>query len=202
MATPFLFIIGDSISMQYGPYLKQYLGDRALVARKGDLEKASNLDPNGRDSETVLTYLRSLIDARNFQADLLMVNCGLHDIKRSLAEGQLQVSPEQYRQNLIQLVNDSPLFASKFIWVTTTPVADSIHQARNTDFKRFNADVLHYNQIAAEVFQPLGITIIDLYTFTRQLGPIEQLYEDHIHFKEAVRMLQGAYISGCLAHLI
>lgn len=202
MTTPFLFVIGDSISMQYGPYLKQYLGDQALYARKGDLEKASNLDPNGRDSETVLVYMRSLIEARNFQADILMVNCGLHDIKRDLTLSNYQIPPEQYRQNLVQLINEFPLFAGKLVWVSTTPVADAIHLARNNEFKRYNADVLEYNQIAQDVMRPAGISTIDLYTFTCQLGSPEQLYEDHVHYREGVRMLQGAYIAGCLAHLL
>ncbi len=202
MAIPFLFVIGDSISMHYGPFLKHYLEGSALVARKGDFEKATNMDPNGRDSEVVLDYLRKLIDARNFQADILLVNCGLHDIKRELSGGNYQVPPDQYRRNLTRLVQDFPQFAGKMVWVNTTPVDDALHQARNAEFKRYNADVLYYNSIAQEVLQPVGIETIDLNTFTSLLGAPEQLYEDHVHFREAVRMLQGAYIAGCLAHLI
>ena len=36
--------------------------------------------------------------------------------------------------------------------------------------------------------------MIDLYTFTRNLGP--DLYCDHVHFHEHVREKQGAFVAG------
>ncbi|MEM7108775.1 MAG: hypothetical protein AAF519_11155, partial [Bacteroidota bacterium] len=63
---PKIFVIGDSISIHYGPYLAQYLGTDFQYARKGDNGEAfKNLDipvgANGGDSRMVLDYLRELL---------------------------------------------------------------------------------------------------------------------------------------------
>jgi hypothetical protein len=44
----------------------------------------------------------------------------------------------------------------------------------------------------------VGIPIIDLHTFTRNLGL--DLYCDHVHFHEAVRAQQAAFLAGWLSH--
>lgn len=188
--------------MQYGPFLRRYLGSRVIVARKGDLEKAEGLDPNGRDSTEVLAYLRGLIAARRFRADLLLLNCGLHDIKRHRITQAYQVDPAQYRANLRALAAESPLLAEKVAWVSTTPVDDRTHNALNTEFSRYNADVLIYNDIARDEMHAASIPIIDLYSFTTSLAEPAQLYADHVHYVEEIQKLQGAFIAGSLALLL
>lgn len=197
MGIPQLFIIGDSISMQYGPYLKQALLEKVDVLRKGDLPGEENLDANGRDSYEVVRYLETLIK-RKFKTDLLLLNCGLHDIKRLPPHSTYQVEPDQYLKNLKHIVSLFSQVAPRMVWVTTTPVVDAIHNSRNPDFQRYNADVLRYNKIAAAVMTENDIPVIDLNRFTTRLDDQSDLYEDHVHFQEPIRMLQGNYIAGCI----
>lgn len=60
-------------------------------------------------------------------------------------------------------------------------------------FYRFNKDVLAYNAIAKEVMQERNIKIIDLYSFTEKFG--KDAFEDHVHYKEAIREKQAEFIS-------
>ena len=167
------------------------------VYHKGDLSGEEKLDPNGRDSSEVLGYLNSLCDHR-FKTNILLINCGLHDIKRLEPAGPHQVEPGTYRQNLKAMVSLFPSLAEHMLWTSTTPVDDAIHNNREHAFLRFNADVLHYNQIAQTVMQAARIPIIDLNRFTLQIGEPESLYQDHVHFQEEISRLQGEYIAGYL----
>ncbi|MCB0124945.1 MAG: SGNH/GDSL hydrolase family protein, partial [Caldilineaceae bacterium] len=103
-----LFIVGDSISIQYGPYLAAALHGVMDYSRKeGEKEALLNLDQpqgaNGGDSSMVLAYLQAKAAAGGIDADLLLLNCGLHDIKTNPATGAKQVPIDQYAQNLQQI---------------------------------------------------------------------------------------------------
>ena len=95
-------VVGDSISIQYGPYLEKYLGRHGRYSRKED--KIGNMElpegANGGDSAMVLDYLR-LCAAEELHWDLLVINCGLHDIKRYNETCQINVA--DYEHNLRQI---------------------------------------------------------------------------------------------------
>jgi hypothetical protein len=202
MSLPRLFVLGDSISMQYGPYLEQYLTGRYHYARKLGTEPAlKGLDPpqdaNGGDSSQVLAYLQAMQAHSGIPADVLLLNCGLHDIKTDPASGAKQVPPEQYEANLLAILDTAQETGLKVVWVRTTPVVDSVHNTRpGMEFHRHTADGEFYNAIADRVMRSKHISSIDLYTFTRNLGP--DVYCDHVHFHEHVREKQAAYIAGWL----
>jgi hypothetical protein len=201
MPLPRLYVLGDSISIHYGPYLEQYLAGRYQYARKQGTEPAlQNLDPphdsNGRDSAHVLAFLRAMQAHGGIPADLLLLNCGLHDIKTNPQTGEKQVSPDLYESNLltiIQMVGDMGL---KLVWVRTTPVDDAVHNRPDSEFHRHAEDCEVYNAIADGLTRAFRIPSIDLYTFTRNVGT--NLYCDHVHFHEHVREKQAAYIAGWL----
>jgi len=122
------------------------------------------------------------------------VNCGLHDIKTNPATGAKQVPLDQYRTNLRAIV---ALLGAKLIWIRTTPCDERVHNARpGMEFFRYAADGLTYNQAADEIMAAADVPVIDLYTFTVNLGP--ELYCDHVHFHEAIREKQAAFIAGWL----
>ena len=202
---PKLFLIGDSISIQYGPFLKKYLQGKVQFERKVDDGSAEkNLDiptgANGGDSRMVLEYLRTKVQDPQFTPDYLLLNCGLHDIKRNYESNKIQVSKDEYRKNLeaiFQLLKDKQI---QLIWMKTTPVVDSIHNAKQKWFKRYSADLEVYNKIADEICAKENIPEIDLYDFTKKLG-VDQ-FADHVHYKEHARDLQAAYISGFLESYI
>lgn len=194
-----VFVLGDSISIHYGPFLKQMLAGKMAYTRKGengvvgDINQAT--DVNGGDSSHVLSYLQKM---QRMDFDVLLLNCGLHDIK--VVEGR-QVEPEEYRENLKQVLELMRERGKPVVWVTTTPVDDEQHKRCIQQFARYNRDVLLYNEIASEVMGTYGVPVIDLYHFTQQLGMGEGIYADHVHYLESVQKMQAAYLAGALLAL-
>ncbi|MCU0519566.1 MAG: SGNH/GDSL hydrolase family protein [Anaerolineae bacterium] len=193
-----LYVIGDSISIRYGPYLAQYLKGTMIYARKTAEEAAAlALDPpqgaNGGDSSMALAFLEARIASGGIDADLLLLNCGLWDIRSDPLTGRKQIPLAQYSENLHALVALVQGAGPQLVWVRTTPVDERVHNTREGGFYRFAADCDAYNQTADEVMRAHRVPIIDLYTFTRNLG--EDLYADHVHFHEHVREKQGAFIA-------
>ncbi len=200
-ALPSIFLIGDSISIQYGPHLEEYLAGSVIFDRKRDDGQAEkNLDvpvgANGGDSRMVLAYLQKKTQDTAFHPDYLVLNCGLHDIKHDPQTGVVQVTEKEYRENLLSIVE---LLKSKniaLIWIRTTPVVDSIHNTRSKSIRRYAADVATYNAIADLICERNNIPTIDLFRFTEKLG-IEQ-FIDHVHYNEHTRMLQAAFLAGSI----
>ncbi|WP_240416334.1 SGNH/GDSL hydrolase family protein [Paenibacillus periandrae] len=195
-----IFVIGDSISIQYGPYLSEQLaGDWGYDRKQGDAQALIDLDQplgaNGGDSSMVLAYLKS-VEALGTKYDILLLNCGLHDIKTNLVTGSKQISLEQYRHNISDIVDKACKMSNSFVWIRTTDVIDHIHNAKSRNFHRFHADVLDYNAAADAIMQERGIPILDLYGFSRKLG--EAAFCDHVHYTDEVRKLQAAFITGYL----
>jgi len=196
-----IYVVGDSISIHYGPYLGKYLEGRMGYARKeGEAEARLNLDApiggNGGDSAQVLAFLRAMAKSGGIDADLLLVNCGLHDIKRHPETGALQVSPEAYEGNLRAIVAVAAEMRLTLIWMCTTPCDEKVHNRPGMKFHRFAADCADYNAVADRVMRAAGVPSIDLHAFTRNLAP--DLYCDHVHFHEHIRAKQAAFIAGWL----
>ncbi|MBI1298640.1 SGNH/GDSL hydrolase family protein [bacterium] len=196
-----IYVIADSISLQYGPYLQANLAGVMGYARKeGEEEALLNLDnptgANGGDSGMVLAFLEAKKRAGGIDADLLLVNCGLHDIKTDPVTGRKQVPIDQYEANLRAIINVTAQMRSRLIWARTTPCDEAIHNHAGMAFHRFAADNFRYNAAADAVMQRASVPILDLYTFTRNLGP--GIYCDHVHFHEDVRRQQAAFIAGWL----
>ena len=190
-----VFIIGDSISMHYNEDIKTFLGGYATCTRKGEGQDAGDLNHasavNGGDSACVLEYLKY---RRDIDADIFLINCGLHDIKYYEEVGHLQVEPEAYRNNLKEIVKDIKARGKEMIWVMSTTVDDEIHQSHCSVFSRKSKDIIAYNSIAKEVMQEERIPVVDLYDFTEKLG--EGVFCDHVHFHPEVRKLHAAYLAG------
>jgi len=194
MTLPHLHVIGDSISLHYGPYLQTMLTGVMTYTRKTAPDGSLDDRANGGDSTLVLDYLQTLQPDRPF--DNLLINCGLHDIKRDVTTNTRQVPLDRYEANLHAILVQAQRLATRTIWVRTTPVIDERHNRLNTAFRRFEADIETYNAVADRIMLEHGITAIDLFTVTRNLGP--DIYADHVHFTEAVRAQQAAFIAGHL----
>ena len=196
-----VFLIGDSISVHYTPYLKKYLNNEFEFERKEDNGLAEeNLDvpqgANGGNTSMVLEYLRSKLKDEQFRPDYLLLNAGLHDIKRDPATNQIAINQEKYKANLAEIFDLLEENEIKPIWIKTTPVVDSIHNKKGMAFYRFSEDVDLYNSIADSICFNRDIPIIDLFGFTKKLGLNE--YVDHVHFSEEAREKQAIFIAGFL----
>jgi len=194
-----IYIIGDSISIHYGPYLKQYLAGVMDYARKeGETEALLNLDnpqgANGGDSSMVLSFMKALAKSGGVDADLLLVNCGLHDIVRNPETGKARVSIDDYENNLRSLVSVAGNMRTDLAWIRTPPCDEKVHNRPGMSFYRFSADCAAYNAVADRVMSETGVPSIDLHAFTCNLA--RDLYCDHVHFHEHIREKQGAFIAG------
>jgi|SRR6218665_810202 len=197
-----LFLLGDSISMQYSPYLEKMIkGTYTVIRKQDDGEGMRNLDvPKGSnigDSRMALSYIRYKLADEKFRPDLITLNCGLHDIKRDTATGMIAVDSVEYRRNLKDIVSIVHKRKIPIIWIRTTQVVDSIHR-KNKAFTRLASDLEKYNAIADDVFRSAKISIIDLYTFTKNLGG--NRFVDHVHYNDETKALQAAFIAGFLQH--
>jgi lysophospholipase L1-like esterase len=195
-----IYVLGDSISIQYGPYLQAYLNGVIEYSRKeGEEEAKMDLDDpqgaNGGDSGMVLAFLEANAASSGIDADLLLLNCGLHDIKTEPDTGKKQVPLDMYRENLEKIVQIVNGMKPALVWIRTTPCDERIHN-RDKAFHRYSADCDAYNQAADEIMKAFGVPTIDLHTFTRNLG--EDLYCDHVHFHDGIRQKQAAFIAGWL----
>lgn len=202
-ALPRVFVLGDSISIHYGPHLKQMLAGRFHYARKsGDEAAMRNLDipagANGGDSNRCLKFLTAVRDTTGLDADLLLLNCGLHDLLTDPATKRQQVGLDRYRENLAQIVHVGRDLAGGLLWVRTTPVDEARHNREGETANRYARDVGRYNAAADEVMAHYGIDTIDLFAFTSSLGPPAELLYDGRHFHEPIRRLQAAYLAGRL----
>ncbi len=193
-----LFVLGDSISMHYGPYLEEELSGIMEYDRKGKNENFGDLnyvsDANGGDSGNCLEYIR---DYFTKDYDIMLLNTGLHDIKTT---DKKQVSEDKYKANLEEIISLVRAKGKELIFVTTTPVIDEIHNSRIDIFKRFNSDVIKYNEIAKEVMARLLVPVIDLYSFTEKLEG--DIYMDHVHYIDEVKKLQAEFIKSELIKLV
>jgi lysophospholipase L1-like esterase len=199
---PKVYVLGDSISIHYGPFLQQHLRGVMDYARKeGEDEALLNLDhpagANGGDSARVLAFLQAKARTGGIDADVLLVNCGLHDIKTDIQTGTKQVDTEAYAANLHAIVELGRKLKPQLTWIRTTPCDEAIHNTFPVGFHRFTADVTTYNRIADTIMREAGVPVIDLHTFTLNLG--DDLYCDHVHFHEPIRAQQAAFLAGWLA---
>lgn len=201
---PLLYVLGDSVSLHYGPYLEEALQGTFRYARKTAEDVASvKVDippgPNGGDSNRVVLFLRGMIERGDFWPDVLLVNCGLHDLRRTVDTNKLQVDEEAYRANLREIISLARTIGAKLVWALCTPIFDDHHNGQATTLRRFNADVEIYNRIAMEEMSAAGVPMVDLYAFTRTLESDPAiLLEDHVHYAVPAREQQGRYLARWL----
>lgn len=197
---PRVALIGDSISVQYEPFLAKALEGFAHLNRRATKSALENLDiPGGAntgDSRMLLTYTRHAVENAALRGDdLLLFNCGLHDIKTSVETGEIQVGSDDYRQNLQEAVRLLSGEIKNLAWVRTTPCHEHIHNKPGKPFHRSAEDCEAYNAIADEVMSANGVPIIDLNRFTANQGG-DEIYCDHVHFTEEIRARQAAFLGG------
>ena len=166
-AVPRVLLIGDSISIGYTVPTQKLLTGTANVHRIGE-----NGGPTTRGLERIDGWLG------NSQWDLIHVNFGLHDLKRT-GDGLNLVPLAEYESNLARLIARLKKTGAKLIWASTTavPVAEMSPP-------RSDADVVAYNKAAARVMKKLGVPTNDLYAFTKPiLSDIQR--PANVHFTDA-----------------
>ncbi|MBO5007588.1 MAG: SGNH/GDSL hydrolase family protein [Clostridia bacterium] len=198
-----MLLLGDSINLHYGPNLKGYLADEYdIQSRPGEKEALQDIDKpvggNGGDSSRVLDYIKELEKKDLLDFDLLVFNCGLHDIKRVVPEENYQVTVDKYEENINSVYKIMQSHGIKCVFITTTPVLEKAHNVEiiPAGVKRYNSDVCLYNEVAVKTAKKYDSPVIDLYNFVENLTG--EKYLDYAHFNYEVRKLQAAFIAGAI----
>jgi dienelactone hydrolase/lysophospholipase L1-like esterase len=181
-------LIGDSIRLGYAPRVVERLSKKAEVFSPPE---------NGGDSANVLAHLDEWVLRR--KPDVVHLNCGLHDLKRSKKDGSHQVEVDRYVENLRRIVariregSDAAI-----VFADTTPVLDDRHARRGADFDRTEADVRRYNDAAVALMIELGVPVHDLHGLIEQAGMKAMLGRDGVHYTaEGYDRLAGA-VADCV----
>src|SRR6476646_3344154 len=125
---PRVFVLGASLTIQFGPYLEkelaghfQYDRKRAMDGKRAEDDLDYPQGENGGDSGMCLAYLRHRRQHDPIKADIFVLSCGLHDMKTDPKTGGKQVPPEKYQQNLRELVTEGAAIGAKLAWLRITP---------------------------------------------------------------------------------
>ncbi len=160
---PRVLLIGDSITMNYGPEVEKRLSGKANVARLGSSAFIS--DP------MLLTEIALVLDSMKF--DIIHFNNGMHG---------WQHSEEEYRQAFPEFLATIQKHATgaKLIWATTTPLKVST-PAKPGEGHSSDERIAARNTIALEFLKPLNIPVDDLNTL---MAGHPEWHSDNVHFNK------------------
>jgi acyl-CoA thioesterase-1 len=140
---PRLLVIGDSISMNYGPAAKEAL--------KGLINYHRN-EGNCYSSQYGIQYADYWLGnytKKGNQWDVIHFNHGLHDLKQSGPEAPFATPLETYKANLRTEIQMLKKTGAKLIFCTTTPV----HQTSTGKYMRQQGSEVVFNRAAMEVMK-------------------------------------------------
>lgn len=186
-----VILIGDSIRMGYLAFAQKELEGEARVW--GPKE-------NGGTSANVLAHLDEWVLSR--RADVVHLNCGLHDLRKEFRAKESAVPLARYRANLEEIfrkVLDGT--EARLLWATTTPVNEERHH-ENKGFDRFEADVEAYNRAASEIADRLGVRANDLFRVVMDAGRDELLLPDGVHFTVGGYALLGKAVAEAVRAIL
>ena len=89
----------------------------------------------------------------------------------------------------------------KLIWIKSGSIDETVHNVIAKSFHRFEVDIEAYNKAAEVILRQNSVPIMDLPGFMRNLASTNQLFKDHVHFKDDIAKLQAAFIAGYLMNL-
>jgi len=185
---PRVLIIGDSISLGYTPFVREYLRGKAEV-----MHNPGNAQSTWKGLEELEEWLADGTFA------VIHFNWGLWDLcyrhpestvygNRDKVRGTLTTTLDQYGLNLEQLVIRLKKTGARLIWANSTPVPEG-------EAGRFRDDPPRYNRVAGIIMRRHGVAINDLYTFL--LPHRDRLYvaPGDVHFTEAGYRLLGQKVA-------
>ena len=173
-------------------------GLRARVAERL-AGKAVVISPpeNGGDSANVLAHLDEWVLRQ--KPDVVHLNCGLHDLKRSKTDGHHQVELDRYSENLRRIVariresTDAAL-----VFADTTPILDERHARRGADSTGPRPTCGGTTTRPIAVMGELGVPVHDLHWVVEQGGPETMLGPDGTHYTAAGSDRLAEAVADCV----
>ena len=186
-----VILIGDSIRMGYQAFVGKELEGTAHAWGPGE---------NGGTSANVLAHLDEWVLSQ--EAELVHLNCGLHDLKKEFGAKETAVPLARYRANVEEIfVRLREGTQARVIWATTTPVNERRHH-ENKAFDRFEADVEAYNAAALEIAESFSLRVDDLFRAVTDAGRDALLLPDGVHFTEQGYALLGGAVADAVRALL
>lgn len=159
---PKALLLGDSISIGYTDFVVGILLGTVDVSRP--LNKNGGYE-NCEGTTKAVQQLDEWLGDGTW--DVIHFNFGLHDLKHVDAktgrnsrnpQDPQQATQEQYRKNLLRIVERLLVTKAKLIFATTTPFRENLdNPAREVDQPQ------KYNEVALSIMKRNGIMIDDLY---------------------------------------
>jgi hypothetical protein len=189
---PKILIIGDSISMGYTPFVKEMLGDKAIV---------SHNNGNAQHSGYGLENIEAWIQEDDY--DIIQFNWGLWDLcyrhpdskvqgNRDKINGTITFSTEEYGQNLEAIVKLLKEFTNaRLIYVTTSYVPEN-------EAGRYEKDAQKYNKVAKEVMKKYSVQVNDIYKKSKTIHKKFGEGNDNVHYTKKGYEELGKVISSYL----
>ncbi|WFB35424.1 SGNH/GDSL hydrolase family protein [Kiritimatiellota bacterium B12222] len=182
-----IILIGDSIRMGYQDTVCSALQDVATIWAP---------EENGGASGKVRENLGSWALER--PADLIHLNCGLHDLRKERDAKESSVPLAQFAENLRWIFDRlCTQTQAKIIWASITPVNQEWHHQQKS-FDRFLDDVIAYNTLAGSIASEFRIDVNPLYAEVDAVGRDNILLPDGVHYSPA----GYEYLGGKVAKFI
>lgn len=179
---PKVLLLGDSISIGYFPYVKDFLRNQAEVTRPF---KPDGKPENCQGTTYGISNVERWIGTEKW--DIIHFNFGLHDLKHvdpltgknsQNPEDPRQAEPKTYKKQLTKITRILKATRAKLIFATTTPYPDEV----GGPYRAFK-DEEFYNRIAMRIMKKFEIPINDLHAFV--LPQMKQLQRSsNVHFTD------------------
>lgn len=193
---PNVLIIGDSISMGYTPFVQQALEGKANVVHNHG---------NAQHTGTGLAKLDDWLGDTRW--DVIHFNWGLWDLcyrseqsivygNRDKVNGKVTFTPEEYGENLEELVIRLKKTNAKLIFVTTSYVPEG-------EAGRFVNDDKRYNKVALKIMKRYNIEVNNLNNLSKKVHRKHKKAEGDVHYtSEGYKILAQPVIERIYTILI
>ena len=181
-----IVLIGDSIRLGYCKYIKESLKGTAEVLYP---------EENCRFTQHVFRFTADWKKNGNWGDDIDIVhwNVGLWDVLHLF--GDSAFTPIDTYADYIKRIDRQYriLFPkAKFIFATSTNVQEEKY---GKDFKRFNSEIIAYNNAAIEALKGTDTEINDLYAVTENIPDSCRSDLTHFNTPDGVRVVGGKVLS-------
>ncbi len=165
-----LLLLGDSIRMGYDKSVKKTLEGKAHVIFP---------EENCRFASYLLRYFHEYLgEVEGEEIDVIHWNAGLWDCLRLFEEEPhtpIEVYAYYIERICIRIKKLCP--NARVIFATSTSV---LSEKMSKNFKRYNEDVVAYNEVALKIVNKYGFQINDLYALSVTLP--EEVHSDAVHY--------------------
>ena len=192
-----VYLIGDSIRMGYGPYVRALLQDVASVDYPGE---------NCRFTLNTLCFLHTwaeqLQGVNPEEIDLVHWNNGLWDVCHFMGDPEPLTSPALYREALSRIAQRIRVVfpRAQVAFALTTGVDEGRAKYQQGIMMRTNAQIAQYNRIARETMDGLSIPVNSLDAFAATLP--DSLHEDWVHYTPEGYTRLAAQVAGFIRAML